>query len=405
MTDWSTPRSAPVALRVRANLGERALGRRSPLWRLDWVLMASVLMLALLGSLLVWSATRERLTLAGGDPQSFLKRHLLNLTIGLVLASAAALVDYRTLRAYAPLIYGASVLGLIAVLTPLGSTINGAHSWIVLPGGFQIQPSEFAKVALVVGVAMILGEKRDGETRPRSTDVLQVLALAAVPLGLIMLQPDLGTAVVLAAIILGTFAVGGVQTRWIVGLMLAAVCVGTAAVQLGVLDDYQRARLTSFADPTADPRGSGYNTQQARIAIGSGGVTGRGLFEGTQTNGRFIPEQQTDFVFTVAGEELGLVGGGGVIGLLGLVMWRGLRVARRTEDAFGTIVAAGIVSWFAFQTFVNIGMTLGIMPVTGLPLPFVSYGGSSMFANLIAVGLLQNVHLRTNEDRPMGARG
>ena len=232
--------------------------------------------------------------------------------------------------------------------------------------------------------------------------MLTVLALAAVPLFLIMLQPDLGTAVVLCAILLGTFAVAGVPTRWIVGLVLAAVCVGTAAVQLGVLDDYQKARLTSFADPTADPRGSGYNTQQARIAIGSGGVTGRGLFQGTQTNGRFIPEQQTDFVFTVAGEELGLVGGGAVIGLLGLVMWRGLRIAQRTEDAFGTIVAAGIVSWFAFQTFVNIGMTLGIMPVTGLPLPFVSYGGSSMFANLMAVGLLQNVYLRTNEDRPLG---
>ncbi len=169
------------------------------------------------------------------------------------------------------------------------------------------------------------------------------------------------------------------------------------AVQLGVLDDYQVNRFAAFTNPELDPRGAGYNTKQARIAIGSGGVMGKGLFEGTQTNGRFIPEQQTDFVFTVAGEELGLVGAGTVIALLGLVLWRGLRIAAQATDAFGRIVAAGVVSWFAFQSFVNIGMTLGIMPVTGLPLPFVSYGGSAMFANLVAVGLLQNVHLRAME--------
>jgi rod shape determining protein RodA len=164
-----------------------------------------------------------------------------------------------------------------------------------------------------------------------------------------------------------------------------------------ILSTYQKDRFAAFANPAIDPRGVGYNTRQARTAIGSGGITGKGLFHGTQTQGRFIPEQQTDFVFTVAGEELGLVGAGSIIVLLGLVLWRGLRIASLALDPFGRLVAAGVVCWFAFQSFVNIGMTLGIMPVTGLPLPFLSYGGSSMFANLIAVGLLQNVHMRNSE--------
>ncbi|MCW2622896.1 MAG: rod shape-determining protein RodA, partial [Frankiales bacterium] len=272
--------------------------------------------------------------------------------------------------------------------------VNGAHSWIVLPAGFQIQPAEFAKVAIVVGMAMILSEQRDGEDRPRHSDVVLVLALAALPMLLIMLQPDLGTMLVLTFIILGVLVVAAAPARWVIGLLLAGIVVAVGATQLGVLKQYQVDRFTSFTDATADVRGAGYNTNQARIAIGSGGLLGKGLFEGTQTNGRFIPEQQTDFVFTVAGEELGLAGGGALIALLGLVMWRGLRIAKRTSDLFGRLTAAGVVSWFAFQSFVNIGMTLGIMPVTGLPLPFVSYGGSAMFANLIAVGLLQNVHMR-----------
>ena len=386
-----------VSLRRRdAGLRERTMGVDSPVRRLDWLLVLAVAGLVGLGSLLVWSATRQRMLDADLDPASFLKRHLINAAIGLALASVAALVDYRSLRAYAPVVYALSCLGLVVVLTPLGATINGAHSWIVLPAGFQVQPSEFAKVALVVGMAMLLAETRDGEDRPRDTDVLLVLALAAVPMALVMLQPDLGTTLVLVFIVLGVLAVAAAPARWIVGLLLAGVVVSVGAVQLGVLSDYQVDRFAAFADPELDPRGAGYNTRQARIAIGSGGVTGKGLFQGTQTTGQFIPEQQTDFIFTVAGEELGLLGAGTLIALLGIVLWRGLRIAARAGDGFGRLVAAGVVCWFAFQSFVNIGMTLGIMPVTGLPLPFVSYGGSAMFANLLAVGLLQNVHMRSS---------
>jgi rod shape determining protein RodA len=391
-------RSAPVSLgRRHASLRDRTLGHDGALRRLDWLLVLAVAGLVAMGSLLVWSATRQRMLDADLDPAHFLKRHLVNAAIGLALGSLAALVDYRALRAYAPVIYVASCLGLVAVLSPLGKTINGAHSWIVLGGGFQVQPSELAKVALVVGMAMLLAEKRDREEAPRDGDVLLVLALAAVPMALIMLQPDLGTVLVLVFIVLGVLAIAGAPARWVGGLVVAGIVVSVGAVQLGVLDDYQVNRFAAFANPELDPRGVGYNTNQARIAIGSGGWTGKGLFEGTQTGGRFIPEQQTDFIFTVAGEELGFWGGSLLLGLLGVVLWRGLRIAARATDPFGRLIAAGVVCWFTFQSFVNIGMTLGIMPVTGLPLPFVSYGGSAMFAGLVAVGLLQNVHLRSRE--------
>ncbi len=395
--EWTTPRISPVRLRPHeVTLRERVLDRASPLRQLDLVLLAAVTALVSLGGLLVWSATKEHQLALGLDPQAFLKRHIINAALGTALGTAAALVDYRALRAYAPFVYGFSCLGLLVVLSPLGATINGAHSWIVLPAGFQIQPSEFAKLAIVVGMAMLLGEKRDGEATPRDTDVVGVLALCAVPMGLIMLQPDFGTTMVFIFTILGVLTVAGAPARWIGGLIVAGVLVG-GLLAPHLLKDYQLDRFRVVANPHAAPHTVGYNTQQARIAIGSGGVFGKGLFHGTQTQGRFIPEQQTDFVFTVAGEELGLVGAGTIVLLLGVVLWRGLRIASQASDPFGRLLAAGVVSWFGFQSFVNIGMTLGIMPVTGLPLPFVSYGGSSMFANLMAVGLLQNVHMRSRE--------
>ncbi|HWL37887.1 MAG TPA: rod shape-determining protein RodA [Frankiaceae bacterium] len=380
----------------RESFREKAFHRESPLRRLDWVVLFCAVALSGIGAVLVWSATRAAMEAAGGDPRAFLKRHVLNVLIGLALGAIAALVDYRMLRAYAPIVYIASTIGLVAVLSPLGSVINNARSWIVIGGGFQVQPSEFAKVALVVGMAMILGEKRDNEADPRDGDVLLVLAMAAVPMGLIMLQPDLGTMMVFVFTILGVLAVSGAPRRWVAGLVILGVLSGWGILHFHMLEDYQEARLTSFANPEADARDTGYNVNQAKIAIGSGRVTGKGLFQGTQTNGEFIPEQQTDFVFTVAGEELGFVGAGTILLLLGVVLWRGTRIAVNAGDMFGTLVAAGVVSWFAFQSFVNIGMTLGIMPVTGLPLPFVSYGGSAMFANFMAIGLLCNVKMRSN---------
>ncbi len=372
----------------------KVLGRDSVLRNLDWTLNAAVFALLVIGTALVYAATRPHLLDLGQDPQYFIKRHVLDIVIGLALGIITTLLDYRMLRAYAPLIYVASIIGLLAVLSPLGKTVNGAHSWIFLPGGFQLQPSELAKVALVVGVAMLLAEKRDRETAPSDRDVAMALAFAAVPLALIMLQPDLGTAMVFCCILIGMLAVSGAGVRWIIGLLGAGAVVTVVAIKLHILSTYQVNRFSAFANPNADPQGVGYNTRQARIAIGSGGMFGKGLFHGTQTNGHFVPEQQTDFIFTVAGEELGLVGAAVIILLLAIVLWRAIRIAMRAEDMFGALVATGIVCWFAFQIFENIGMTMGIMPVTGLPLPFVSYGGSAMFANLMAIGLLQNIRLR-----------
>lgn len=378
----------------RGSRWRRLTARDSPLRRLDWLLILVVLSLSALGSVLVYSATRAKLAEQGKDPAGFVQQHLFNLVIGLVICAVVAMLDYRLLRAYAPILYGLACVGLIAVLTPLGETINGSHSWIVLGGGFQVQPSEFAKVGLVVLLAMLLGEPRDGEVGPGLRDILLALAVTGVPGALIMLQPDLGTTLVFIVLILGMLAVSGVQKRWLAGLALSGVAVGALVWSLGLLKEYQIARFTAFINPDADPQGAGYNARQALIAVGSGGLNGAGLFQGEQTTGHFVPEQQTDFIFTVAGEELGFVGSAAILVLLGLLLWRGLRIAIQAADLFGTLIAAGVVCWLAFQTFENVGMTLGIMPITGLPLPFVSYGGSATFANMIAIGLLEAVHLR-----------
>lgn len=379
--------SVVAALLDRGTRARRAREHGGVLVRLDWPLLLAALTLSLVGALLVWSATRRTMG------ETLVTKHLVNLVIGLTLGAGVSLVDYRGLRAYVPALYLASMAGLLVVLTPLGSTINGSHSWIVLPAGFSVQPSEFAKVALVVAMALLLSEQRDADDTPRHADVLLALVVAAVPLGLVMLQPDLGSALVLVALLLGVVTASGAPARWIAALLVVgAVGVGLA-LTTDVLDSYQKDRLTAFADPTADPRGIGYQTRQVRIAIGDGGTWGQGLFHGAQTQGGFVPYQQTDFVFSVAGEELGFVGAGAVVALQAFVLWRALLVARRAEELFGRLVAVGVACWFTFQVFENVGMNLGIMPVTGLPLPFVSYGGSSMFASWLAIGLLQNVRL------------
>jgi len=369
----------------------------SALRRVDWTLVLAALALSVLGALLVWSATSGKLSTFENDPQSYLKKHLINLVIGIALAVLVSRFDYRLLRAYTPILWVLSVIGLVVVLSPIGTEINGAQAWIALPAGFTIQPSEFAKIAIILGMSMLLSEKRDAENEPRDIDVLYALLVAAVPIGLIMLQPDLGTVMVTACAVFGIIAVSGAKTRWLVGILATAAIGSFVALQVGILKQYQVDRLTAFADPANDPRGIGYNTQQARIAIGSGGWFGQGLFEGPQTQGRFVPYNQTDFVYSVAGEELGFAGAAGIVLLLGIVLWRAIRIALRASDLFGRLVASGIAVWIGFQAFENIGMNLGIMPVTGVPLPFVSYGGTSMFANWIAIGLLLNVHMKTQE--------
>jgi rod shape determining protein RodA len=213
-----------------------------------------------------------------------------------------------------------------------------------------------------------------------------------VPLGLIMLQPDLGSAMVVAVAGYGVLLAAGVRARWTIGLLVLGVIAAAVAIHAGVLAQYQLDRVTNFAHPNLDPQGTGYNVLQARIAIAHGGWFGQGLFHGAQTSQGIVPEQQTDFVFSAAGEQLGFVGSSVIIGLFSVLLWRAFRIAAEA-DAAGRLVACGVVCWFAFQIFENIGMNLGMTPVTGLPLPFISYGGSSMFAGALAIGLLQAVRM------------
>jgi rod shape determining protein RodA len=367
---------------------------------LDWVLLGAVLGLLLLGTLLVWSATAHRDVLTGGDPRAYLTKQVSNVAIGLVLLVVVVATDHRWLRILTPLVYLGSVAGLVLVLV-MGATVNGSRSWLSL-AGLSVQPSEFAKLAVVIGMALVVAERAEGGWRRAIglVDVVAMLAIAGIPAALILLQPDLGTVLVLSATVFGVLAAAGTPRRWLTLLAAGGVTAAIAAVWVGVLEQYQVDRFLAFTDPGLDPRGAGYNTEQARIAVGNGGLLGQGLFHGSQTRAGFVPEQHTDFVFTVAGEELGLVGAGLLIALLAVVIWRALSIAAASEDMFGRVAAAGIACWFGFQAFQNVGMCLGIMPVTGVPLPFVSYGGSSMFASLLAVGVLENIHLRSTVARP-----
>ncbi|MCU7824823.1 rod shape-determining protein RodA [Kitasatospora sp. DSM 101779] len=398
MTSYGSYRT--VRLTPRRGSVARALAKDSPLRRMDWIMVLSALALSLGSSLLVWSATRGRDNLTHGDPQYFLYRHLTNTLVGVVLCAVTVGIGTRRLRTAVPFVYLGVLLLLAATLTPLGSTINGQHSWIQFGGGFSLQPAEFAKLSIVMGMAVVLSARVDAGERefPSSRSVVQALVIAAVPMGVIMLMPDLGSVMVMGVVIMGVLLASGAARRWVFGLIGAGTIGALAIWKLGVLSKYQIDRFAAFANPSLDPAGVGYNTAQARIAIGSGGLTGMGLFHGFQTTGQFVPEQQTDFVFSVAGEELGFVGGIGLIALLGVILWRACKIARQATDLYGTILAAGVITWLAFQAFENIGMNLGIMPVAGIPLPFVSYGGSSMFAVWVAVGLLQSVR----SQRPIG---
>ena len=373
----------------------RRSSRQSVFAGFDPILTIAVLLLLITGTLLVYAATRNWYAANGLDPEYYLKRHVINIAIGSLLAWGTTAVDYRLLRAYTPILWAIGVLGLTAVLIPgIGDEVNGSKAWIGLPGGFQVQPAELAKISMIVGMSMILSERTHDTDSPQHTDVLQALVVAAIPVLLILAQPDMGTVFIIGIAVVTIIAVSGAPMRWVVGLILVAVIGSFAAVKVGVINDYQVKRLQAFVDPNADSQGSGYQLRQARITVGSGGLIGTGLFNGPQTNGRFVPEQQTDFIFTVAGEELGFLGCGFILILYLTVLMRAFGIARRSSDPYGKLVCTGVIAWFAFQTFENIGMTLGMMPMTGVPLPFVSYGGSSMFATMIGFGLLQNVNAR-----------
>lgn len=371
---------------------------RTGFWQgYDFILIVSVFTLSIFGSFLVYSASKQRLIDAEMSTDYFLQRHLLNILLGIIFGIVVSRFSYRTVRAYAIVIYVVALFGSIVVLIPgIGRQQSGAQAWLALPGGLSFQPSEFTKLALIVLLAMVLTEKRDAEERPNDSDVLIGLALAGIPTIFILLQNDLGTALIVAVTLFAVLIVSGVKVKWIFGILIFTILAVIAAFQSGVLKQYQLDRLTSFTNPAFDPQGIGYNALQARIAIGSGGWFGQGFLNGSQTQGRYIPAQRTDFIFTVVGEEFGFLGISLMLILYFIILYRISRIAWRAPDLFGRLTATGVTAWFAVQSFENIGMNLGLMPVTGVPLPFVSYGGSAMFVSWIAIGLVLAIGRETN---------
>jgi rod shape determining protein RodA len=359
-------------------------------WKhVDLVLLATAGAVSALGALMILSSTR------GTDPDvydlSFLRKQVLFLVMGVVGMVLVTLVDYRRLRDFAWLPYAVVMALLALVVSPLGKEQRGTQAWFQL-GAFQLQPSELAKVTVILAVAAVLASS-DVPLRARRLGL--ALLLFAAPTALIMLQPDLGTALVFVAIAMGMLLIAGARARHIVVLTAVGVIGVVAVLNSDVLEDYQRDRLSGFLDSDdQDVQAEAYNSDQSRAAIASGGTSGKGLFEGTQTRLGFVPEQHTDFIFTAVGEELGFVGSTTVLGLLALMCVRIWRTAQIARDRLGTLICVGVLSMLMFQIFQNVGMTMGIMPITGITLPFMSYGGSSVVASWLAIGLVLNVHMR-----------
>jgi rod shape determining protein RodA len=357
--------------------------------RLDWLLIGACAAIAAMGLLMVYSSSRN---LVAGDPAYFLKRQSLSLALGVIVGIVLLKIDYRKLRDYSLLAYCGTVGLLFLVLTPIGSSSGGHQAWYQLPGGFQLQPSELAKFGLIVALAGYVNEHRDDIDPWRLTIIV---GLALVPIGLVQLQPDLGTNMVLIFAVIGLLAVAGVPGRYLLVLALLGATLVLAVINLGILKQYQLDRLTTvFGTSSSAQQGAAYNQSQSKETIATGGFTGKGLLKGPQTELGFVPEQQTDFIFTAVGEELGFVGAATLLALFGIVMWRTWRAARLAADFYGMLVCTGVLAIFAFQAFENIGMTMGIMPVTGIPLPFMSYGGSSLITSCACIALVSNVYAR-----------
>jgi len=359
--------------------------------RIDPILLVTTGILALTGIVMIYSATKGKLALAGIDPHYYVKRQLIFLVISVVVLAVVSLFDYRKWEQLATILYVGIVLALLAVLSPIGSHALGSQRWFSL-GPLQLQPSEFATLVLIIAIATYCTRRPEGlEFR----DLVRMVLMAGLPIVLIIRQPDLGTAIVCTVILLVMLAVAGMPGRYLVLLVVGAVLVILVALNLGLVKHYQIQRLTSFISPNSASVDVTYNVNEAKTAIAHGGIFGQGLFKGAQTNLAYVPEQQTDFIFSAVGEQLGFVGAGVLLVLYGILAWRILRTAQMAKDAFGRLLCSGVFALLMFSVFENVGMNMGIMPVAGIPLPFLSYGGSAMIGFMAAIGIVTNVHYRS----------
>jgi rod shape determining protein RodA len=398
MVDYASTSRAAARARRREATDVASFVRR-----LDWILIGSVGALVAFGLWAIAGITRHDRASQGYAPDAnyFLTRQAIFACIGALGLLCVVLIDPQVYRRHWRAVFTGSV-GMIAIVFLAGPVTRGSKRWLDL-GFFTFQPSEFGKVLFVLALAGFLAERARRLNEVRMT--FAALGLASIPIFLVLLQPDVGTAVVYCAAVAAVLFVGG--TPWMHLSVLAAGAVGLAVLVLGVLPaagipvlkDYQQKRVTSFLNPDEDPGGATYNITQSKNAIGAGELRGRGPDNATQTRLNFLPEHHTDFVFASLAEQRGFVGAALLLMLYLLIVWRGLRIVAVSRDPFSAIVAGGLVFAFLFQIFVNVGMTMGIVPVTGIPLPFVSVGGSSMIANLIAVGLLLAIQVRARGRR------
>ncbi len=370
---------------------------RKLLRKLDFALLALVGVLLIFGLVMVYSATQSGVHHDPQDPLASLKRQLRWCLVGLCAMGLLLGLDYRVLEKYARLLYGATVIGL-ALVWVLGLRAGGSQRWLRL-GGFSFQPSEFAKIVVIISLARYLSEREEPDWESLR-ELVGPFAYVGLPTILVLLQPDLGSALVFVGILFGMLAIAGAKLRHLAGIVAAGL-LGTVFLVLlagqgyyPLLKEYQIKRLMVFINPYSDKMGAGWNVIQSMIAVGSGGFFGKGLLAGSQVQLNFLPAHHTDFIFSVVGEELGFIGAFTLLVLYYLLLRRGVKIIAAAKDEFGRLIAAGVVSMLLFHIAINVGMTLGLAPVTGIPLPFISYGGSSLITNLIGIGLLLNVYMR-----------
>ena len=375
---------------ITTDRSQVSLLRRDRKLRPDWLLLVSYMALSGLGLLMIYTASAPRLEALGVSPSRELEQQAAFVLIGFMAFGVVSLISMATIRPWVSALYLGSVVTLILVLSPLGSSVKGAQRWMQL-GPIRFQPSEIAKLAVILALAALLA----AAAKPMRWDrVVRAVALVALPSVLIFLQPDLGTMLTFGFIAGVMIFVAGATWRQVAALVVVGLIGTVGLFQVGAIKEYQITRLTAFLDPVSDILNTQYNQYQSQIAIGTGGLFGKGLFNGTQTNLRFVPEQSSDFIFTAVGEQLGFAGSLLVLTLFGILIWRVLVSAANAATRFGQLVATGVAALLAFHVFVNVGMTVRLMPVTGLPLPFMSSGGTVFVMMSVALGLAHSTWLR-----------